>query len=158
MQESIKKTFAFYLKELLKLDSEINQIFAASEKYKKDNEIIKSMKGAGAVTAQTMIVLLPELGKINKRQIAALVGVVPYNHDSGRKNGRRKISGGRAEVRNVLYMAALVATRYNPVMKKYYQQLLERKKEKKVSLVAVMRKMLVIFNSMMANQKQFITS
>ena len=105
-----------------------------------------------------MIVLLPELGKINKRQIAALVGVVPNNHDSGRKNGRRKISGGRAEVRNVLYMAALVATRYNPVMKKYYQQLLERKKEKKVSLVAVMRKMLVIFNSMMANQKQFITS
>ena len=158
VQESIKKTIAFYQKELLKLDSEINQIFAASEKYKKDNEIIKSMKGAGAVTAQTMIVLLPELGKINKRQIAALVGVVPYNHDSGRKNGRRKISGGRAEVRNVLYMAALVATRYNPVMKKYYQQLLERKKEKKVSLVAVMRKMLVIFNSMMANQKQFITS
>lgn len=158
VQESINKTIAFYQKELLKLDEEINQIFAASEKYTKDNEIIKSMKGAGAVTAQTMIVLLPELGKINKRQIAALVGVAPYNHDSGRKNGRRRISGGRAEVRNVLYMAALVATRYNPVMKKYYQQLLERKKEKKVALVAVMRKMLVILNSMMASQKQFITS
>ena len=157
-QESINKTVAFYKKELLKLDEEINKIFASSEKYKKDNEIIRSMKGAGAATAQTMIVLLPELGKVNKRQIASLVGVAPYNYDSGRKSGKRRIKGGRMEVRNFLYMAALVSTRYNPMMKKYYQQLLERKKEKKLALVAVMRKMLIILNSMMANQTTFIAS
>ena len=123
------KTVAFYKKELLKLDEEINKIFASSEKYKKDNEIIRSMKGAGVATAQIMLVLLPELGKVNKRQIASLVGVAPYNYDSGRKSGKRRIKGGRMEVRNVLYMAALVSTRYNPMMKKYYQQLLERKKD-----------------------------
>jgi len=156
VQNSIDRTVSFYRKELLKLDKEINKIFESSDQYIADNKIIKSMKGVGDVTAETMIVLLPELGKVNKRQIAALVGVAPYNNDSGRKSGRRRIKGGRMEIRNVLYMAALSSIRYNPLMKKYYHQLLERQKIKKIAVIAVMRKMLVILNSMMANRVEFI--
>ena len=155
VQNSIDRTVSFYRKELLKLDKEINKIFESSDQYIADNRIIKSMKGVGDVTAETMIVLLPELGKVNKRQIAALVGVAPYNNDSGRKSGRRRIKGGRMEIRNVLYMAALSSIRYNPIMKKYYHELLERQKIKKIALIAVMRKMLVILNSMMANRVEF---
>lgn len=113
VQASIKKTVIFYRKELVKLDEEIDKIFNASEKYIEDNNILQSMKGVGNVTSQTLIVLLPEIGKLNKRQIAALAGVAPYNNDSGRKNGIRRIKGGRMEVRNVLYMAALSSVRFN---------------------------------------------
>lgn len=158
VQNSIDRTVYFYKKELLKLDKQINKIFDSSQQYIADNRIIKSMKGVGGVTAETMIVLLPELGKVNKRQIAALVGVAPYNNDSGRKSGRRRIKGGRMEIRNVLYMAALSSIRYNPIMKKYYHQLLERQKIKKIAVIAVMRKMLVILNSMMANRTEFIAN
>lgn len=157
VRDSIDKTVNFYKKELIKLDKEIHKIFDSSQRYTDDNKIIQSMKGVGDVTAETMIVLLPELGKVNKRQIAALVGVAPYNNDSGRKSGRRRIKGGRMEIRNVLYMAALSSIRYNETIKKYYHQLLERKKEKKIALIAVMRKMLVILNSMMANRTEFET-
>jgi transposase len=155
VQASIKNTVTFYRKELVKLDEKIDKIFNYSPKYIEDNNILQSMKGVGNVTSQTLIVLLPEIGKLNKRQIAALAGVAPYNNDSGRKNGIRRIKGGRMEVRNVLYMAALSSVRFNPTMKKYYKQLLERKKLKKVALVAVMRKMLVILNSLMANRVCF---
>lgn len=158
VQESIKKSITFHKKQIAQLDEEIHGIFNSSHQYLEDNNILKSMKGIGDVTSQTLIVLLPEIGKLNKRKIAALAGVAPYNNDSGRKNGIRRIQGGRIEVRNALYMAALSAIRFNPVMKKYYQQLLERNKLKKIALIAVMRKMLIILNSMIANKTKFIAS
>jgi transposase len=154
-QKSIERSVKFCDKELLLLDKQINQIFDSKEEYIKANKIIKSMIGVGDVTAQTMIVLLPELGKANKRQIAALVGVAPYNNDSGKKSGMRRIRGGRMEIRNVLYMAALSSIRYNPVMKEYYDNLVNRGKIKKIALIAVMRKMLLVLNSLMANGTYF---
>ncbi|MBE7436751.1 MAG: IS110 family transposase [Anaerolineales bacterium] len=98
---------------------------------------------------------LPELGKMDRKKIAALVGVAPMNHDSGRKRGYRKTKGGRADVRSVLYMATLVACRYNPTIKVQYENLLKRGKEKKVALTACMRKFLTILNAMMRDQVPF---
>jgi transposase len=111
-------------------------------------EIIDSVPGVGVVTATTMVAELPELGQLNRQKIAALVGVAPFNKDSGPKKGRRRIFGGRSGVRRTLYMAALSATRFNPVIRAFYQNLLKRGKEKKVALTACMRKLLVIINSM----------
>ena len=107
----------------------------------------------GPVTSFTLLAELPELGQVNRQQIAALVGLAPFNHDSGPRRGRRRIFGGRASVRRVLYMAALVATRTNPVIRDFYQRLLERGKEKKVALTACMRKLLVILNAMVRDGK-----
>lgn len=155
VQQSINKTINFLEKETQSLDKQINKIFDSQEQYLKDSKILKSMKGIGDITTQTLLVLLPELGKVNKKQIAALTGLAPYNNDSGKKNGRRRIKGGRYEVRNVLYMASLSSIRYNPVMKEYYDKLVKNGKLKKIALIAVMRKMIVILNSLMANGVYF---
>ena len=152
VQKSIERTINLYKKEISSLDKEINAIFSKKDFYKKSKDILQSMKGVGNETAQTLIILLPELGKVNKRQIAALTGVAPYNNDSGKKIGRMKIRGGRMEVRNVLYMAALSAIRYNKIMKEYFEKLVRNGKIKKVALVAVMRKMITILNSLMKQQ------
>jgi transposase len=115
--------------------------------------LLHDVKGLGAATVGVLIGELPELGKLGRRQISALVGVAPYNHDSGKLKGRRCISGGRATVRCALYMATLVATRYNPVIKAFYQRLLAAGKLKKVALVACMRKLLTILNAMVKNNQ-----
>ncbi len=115
--------------------------------------LLGDVKGLGAATVATLIGELPELGKLNRRQISALAGVAPYNHDSGRLRGRRCISGGRATLRTALYMATLVATRYNPVIRTFYQRLLAAGKPKKVALVACMRKLLSILNAMVKSNK-----
>ncbi len=96
----------------------------------------------------TLLACLPELGQLNRREISALVGVAPFNRDSGTLRGRRTIYGGRATVRGALYMATLVATRHNPVIRAFYQHLLDQHKPKKLALVACMRKLLVILNTM----------
>ena len=105
------------------------------------------------MTAATLLADLPELGTLNRQKIAALVGVAPFNKDSGKKRGKRRIFGGRASVRRTLYMAALVCTRYNPVIKRFYNHLLDQGKEKKVALTACMRKLLVILNAMVRKQE-----
>jgi transposase len=107
------------------------------------------------VTAATLLADLPELGKLDRKQIAALVGVAPMNSDSGKKRGYRKTKGGRPDVRSVLYMSALSAIRYNPVIKSQYDQLVKRGKEKKVAITACVRKMLTILNAMMRDQLPF---
>ncbi len=109
----------------------------------------------GRITATTLLAELPELGKLDRKKIAALVGLAPMNFDSGKKRGYRKTKGGRMEVRNVLYMSTLVATRYNPLIQAQYQQLLKRGKVKKVALTACMRKFLTILNAMMRDQVPF---
>src|SRR5262249_46326089 len=111
--------------------------------------------GIGDVTSRTLLSQLPELGTLSEKQIAALVGVAPHSYDSGKRKGQAHISGGRANVRSVLYMAALTATRCNPVIKTFYQRLLAKGKLKKVALTACMRKLLVILNSMIKKQKSW---
>jgi transposase len=107
------------------------------------------------VTTATLLAELPELGKLDRKRIAALVGVAPMNYDSGRKRGYRKTKGGRGDVRSVLYMSTLVTTRYNPLIRTQYQQLLKRGMEKKVALTACMRKFLTILNAMMRDRQPF---
>ena len=114
-------------------------------------EILDSVKGLGPVSISTFLAELPELGKLNRGQIAKLVGVAPMNCDSGQVSGRRKTFGGRSYVRRVLYMATLVATRFNPKIKAFYQRLLAQGKPKKVALTAAMRKLLTILNTLLKN-------
>ena len=149
VQQSITKTIKLYKNEIDLIDKEINQIFNSKESYQESKKILQSMTGIGNETSQILIILLPELGKVNKRQIAALTGVAPYNNDSGKKFGKMKIKGGRMEVRNVLYMASLSAIRYNKTMQDYFNKLVQNGKMKKVALIAVMRKMITILNSLM---------
>lgn len=110
-------------------------------------KLLTSVKGVGPTTASTLLAQLPELGKLNRKQITALVGLAPMNRDSGTMRGQRHIFGGRADVRRVLYVAALVGTRFNPVLKAFYARLLDAGKPKKVALVACMHKLLVILNA-----------
>ncbi len=105
--------------------------------------------GVGKVVSSSLLIELPELGKLNRRKIPALVGVAPFNRDSGTMRGRRTVWGGWAKLRAVLYMAALVASRRNPIIAAFYQRLLKTGKAKKVALVACMRKLLTILNAMM---------
>ena len=114
-----------------------------------------AVRGVGAKTAAVLIAQVPELGKLNRREIAALAGVAPMNHDSGRFQGKRAIHGGRAGLRTGIYMATLVATKHNPVIKQFYTRLLAAGKPKKLALVACMRKLLTILNAMVRDNKPF---
>lgn len=135
------------------LNEQIQTLAAQQCDGKRKNEILRSVKGIGQVTATLCIAELPELGKLSDKQIARSVGVAPINHDSGKHRGKRMIQGGRTSVRCGLYMATLVATRHNPVIRDFYQRLLEKGKLKKVALVACMRKLLVILNAMIRDNR-----
>ena len=113
---------------------------------------MQSMPGVGPGLSRTMLAELPELGRLSSKQLAALVGVAPHNRDSGTLRGKRTIWGGRAVVRTALYMATLVATKWNPVIKAVYHQFLARGKAKKVALVACMHKLLIILNAMVKHR------
>ena len=115
--------------------------------------LLDSVKGVGKATISTLLAEVPELGKLSGREVSALVGLAPINRDSGTMRGKRSISGGRPDVRHVLYMAALVASRYNPAIKAFYQRLLAAGKPKKVALVACTRKLLTILNAMVRTSK-----
>jgi transposase len=120
--------------------------------------LLDSVKGVGKTTISTLIAEVPELGQLSRREIGALVGVAPLNRDSGLMRGRRTIFGGRSNVRHTLYMAALVASRHNPVIKAFYDRLVEAGKPKKVALVACMRKLLTILNAMVKAGKPWDAS
>lgn len=135
-------------KRLAEADEDLDDAIKQSPLWKDKAALIISVPGVGKVTSTSLVATLPELGQLTRREISALVGVCPFNRDSGGHHGRRAIWGGRAEIRAVLYMAALVATRYNTVIKVFYQKLLAAGKAKKVALVACMRKLLVILNAM----------
>lgn len=155
MQGSIQTVIDCLEVEIERLDTEIRDFMKAHEDFGEQEKLLRSAKSIGPVTAATLLADLPELGKLDRKQIAALVGVAPMNHDSGKKRGYRKTKGGRPEVRSVLYMSALSAIRYNPVIKPQYDQLVKRGKEKKVAITACMRKMLTILNAMMRDQLPF---
>jgi len=116
------------------------------------DDLLQSAQGVGTVLSQTLLADVPELGHLTHKKMAALIGVAPFNRESGGYRGNRRIWGGRARVRAVLYMGTLVATRHNPVMKAFYERLLAAGKEKKVALMACMRKLLTILNAMIREQ------
>lgn len=144
--------------ELAKLDSEINELLRSSPIWREKDNLLQSVPGVGSNLSKTILSELPELGSLSRRKIAALVGVAPLNRDSGSFRGQRSVWGGRWKVRAALYMAALVAAYRNPKIKAYYQTLLARGKAKKVALVACMRKLLTILNSIIKHGKPWAYS
>jgi transposase len=130
------------------LDDELDRSVRSTPAWRERDEILRSSPGVGPVTSATLLADLPELGRLDRKEIASLVGVAPFNCDSGRFRGRRRVWGGRSQVRAALYMAALVASRRNPVIRAFYQRLLAAGKPKKVALTACMRKLLTILNAM----------
>lgn len=138
-------------KQIRQLEEAIGQLVESEPELASRAALLKSVPGVGPVTVASLLVDLPELGRLNRQQIAALVGVAPFNRDSGKFHGRRRIWGGRAAVRSVLYMAALTARRFNPCIREFAQRLEAAGKPFKVVLTACMRKLLVILNSMIKN-------
>ena len=134
--------------ELDDLDIDLRQKIEHSPVWREKDDLLRSVPGVGPQVSLTMLAYLPELGTLNRKQIAALVGVAPFNRDSGPHRGKRSVWGGRATVRSTLYMSALVASRCNPVLRDFYQRLLEAGKPKKVALTACARKLLTILNTM----------
>jgi transposase len=151
----IEQSLRFLTTQIEALDQELDQHIRSSPRWREHEELLTSVPGVGPVTARTMGAMLPELGKLSRKQIAALVGVAPIARDSGTMSGKRHISGGRAAVRHVLYMAAVSATRHNPVLRLLYERLLAVGKLPKVALVACMRKLLTILNSMVRHQARW---
>lgn len=138
--------------ELERADKDLDQSIRQSPIWQENQDLLQSVPGIGPVISRTLIAQLPELGELNRKQIAALVGIAPLNRDSGTLRGRRTIWGGRASVRAVLYMAALVASRRNAVIRTFYKRLRNTGKAPKVALVACMRKLLTILNSMIKHK------
>jgi transposase len=137
------------------LDEDLGDFMRSSPMWKDKDELLQSTPGVGPVLSMTLLSGLPELGALNRGEIAALVGVAPFNRDSGTLRGKRKVWGGRGQVRAALYMAALVATRYNPVLRVFYQRLCAAGKPKKVALTACMRKLLTILNVMVKHHRHW---
>jgi transposase len=139
-------------RRLAHLDDDLARTIRESPVWREKDDLLQSAPGVGPVLARTLLASLPELGTLNRKQIAALVGVAPLNRDSGTLRGKRAVWGGRAHVRAALYMSALAATRYNPVIRAFYQRLCAAGKAKKVALTACMHKLLVILNSMVKHR------
>lgn len=140
-------------KAIAEVERDVNDTIRLSPVWREKDELLTSVPGIGDVTAQTLIADVPELGGLTRRRIAALIGVAPLSRDSGTRRGRRMIAGGRPAVRRVLYMAALVAVRYNPVIAAFYARLTAAGRPKKVALVAAMRKLLTILNAILRDER-----
>ena len=148
----IEAHIAWLEQELGDLDEGLRQTLRQSPVWRERDNLLRTVPGVGEQLSLTLLAYLPELGTLDRRQVAALVGVAPYNRDSGTLRGKRSVWGGRSRVRGALYMGTLSATRHNPVIRDFYQRLLAAGKPKKVALVACMRKMLVILNSMLKHR------
>ena len=158
LRKSLKKHIAFLDRELAIADSDLGTMVRASPAWRERDDLLQSAPGIGPVVARTLLAELPELGRLNRRAIAKLVGIAPMSRDSGRWRGQRTIQGGRATVRAAMYMATLVATRANPVIRAFYQRLLALGKPKKVALIACMRKLLTILNHMLRTRQPWSPS
>ena len=148
----IEAHIAWLEQELSDIDEGLRQTLRSSPEWREKDDILRSVPGVSEQLSLALLSQLPELGTLNRRQVAALVGVAPFNRDSGTVRGKRQIWGGRARLRAVLYMGAMVASRFNPVIRDFYQRLLAAGKPKKVALTAYMRKLLVILNSMLKSR------
>lgn len=153
VRKSIEGVIELLNRQIADIDDDIGRHIQDSPIWKEKQALLLAVEGVGPTTARTLLAELPELGKASRQEIAALVGLAPFNRDSGKARGRRTIAGGRASVRSVLYMATLTATRYNPITRKHYQHLLAAGKRKKVALVACMRKLLTILNAILREKK-----
>ena len=148
IHQAIQQHIAWLEGQLTSLDDDLTHMIQRSAVGQATETVLQSIPGVGPVLSRTLLAQVPELGTLGHKQVAALVGVAPFNRDSGTLRGPRRVWGGRAEVRAVLYMSTLVATRYNPVIKAFYERLLATGKLKKVALTACMHKLLTIMNAM----------
>lgn len=148
VERAIRKTIQYLEKQLENIDDDIDQAVRGSSAWREKDELLQSVPGVGKVLSRTMLAHLPELGSLSRKQIAALVGVAPLNRDSGTVRGRRCVWGGRSQIRQVLYMSALAAIRFNPVLQRFHARLLAAGKLRKIAIVATMRKLLIILNAM----------
>lgn len=155
MRTDIEAHIHWLSNSLKELDQQIEEFVESLPVWKEKDALLQSVPGVGRVSSATLLGMLPELGLLNRQEIAALVGVAPVNKDSGKKRGRRRVYGGRGDVRSVLYMAALSAKKFNPVIRKFYERLIQHGKEKKVALTACMRKLLVILNAMIRSNQSW---
>jgi transposase len=155
LQADIQAHITWLNERLAALDDDLDTTLHASPVWREREELLRSVPGIGPVCARTLVLDLPELGTLSRRRLAALVGVAPLNRDSGTLRGSRTIWGGRAHVRATLYMSTLVAVRYNPVLKAFYERLRAVGKAAKVALTACMRKVLTILNAMVKHQKRW---
>jgi len=153
MRDQLERHISWLEAELADLNDQLEKLVAHCAEWQAKKEVMMSVKGVGPVTATTLLADLPELGRLNRQQIAALVGLAPLNKDSGRKRGQRHIFGGRKAVRSKLYMAALSASKHNPIIRSFYERLLANGKLEKVALTACMRKLLVILNAMIRDME-----
>ena len=146
IKKSIEKTIAFFDKQIADIDARIGKMIADNPDWSEKDKILQSVPGVGAKTSQVLISALPELGDLNRREIAALVGVAPFCNDSATKSGARHIKGGRKNVRSAIYMAAFNAIQRNETFKAFFERLIAAGKKYKVALVATMRKLITVLN------------
>ena len=151
----VEAHIAWLEQELEDLDEGLRQTLRQSPLWREKDDLLRTVPGVGEQLSLTLLAYLPELGTLDRRQVAALVGVAPFNRDSGTLRGKRTVWGGRARLRAVLYMGALVASQYNPVIRDFYRRLLAAGKPKKLALTACMRKLLVILNSMLKHRSRW---
>jgi transposase len=155
LRPRIEQHLDWLQEELHDLDRKIEDLIGSIPTLREKEAILRSAKGVGPVLSAKLLSGLPELGQLNRKKIAALVGVAPFNDDSGYRRGKRRIKGGRADIRQVLYMATVAAVRFNPAIRFFYQHLLSQGKLKKVAIVACMRKFLTILNAMIRDMRPF---
>lgn len=153
LQARIQRHLDWLAAELKALEDELDETLQASPLWRENDDLLRSVPGVGPVLASTLLAELPELGQLNRREIAAVVGVAPFSDDSATRHGARHVGGGRAPVRNVLYMATLSAVRHNTVLQTFYDRLRQAGKPSKVALVAAMRKFLTILNAILKQRR-----
>ena len=155
LRQQLDDHLAWLDRQLREVDEDLDQTLRQSPAWRAQDDLLRSVKGVGPVLSATLLASLPELGRLDHKQIAALVGVAPFNRDSGTVRGKRRIWGGRAPVRAVLYMATLAAVRSNPILRTFYRRLLDAGKLQKVALVACMHTLLTILNAMLRDQRRW---
>lgn len=158
LREQIEAHITWLNEQITAIEAEIRELLEKMPDWQEKAGVLESIPGVGFITAITVLVEMPELGMVNRQQLAALAGLAPYNRDSGGKRGRRRIFGGRKRVRRVLYMAILSAKRFNPIIRAFFERLEARGKEFKVSMTACMRKLLTIMNAMIRDRQTWSPS
>jgi transposase len=153
VRQSLEAHITWLQQQIDDADRTLHDVIRASPIWREQDDLLQSVPGIGPITARTLLAMVPELGHLPHRPLAALIGVAPLNHDSGQWRGRRRTWGGRAAVRRVLYMATLTAIRYNPMMKATYARLVAAGKPPKVAIVAVMHKLLTVLNAILRDHK-----
>jgi transposase len=155
IRAQIKKHIVWLEKQIQELEDDLDKLIRSTPAWREKDDLLRSCKGIGPTTSHTMLACLPELGSLSRHQIAALVGVAPFNSDTGKHRGQRHIQGGRLDVRCVLYMATLAAIRSNAVIRAFHQKLIAAGKPKKVAITACMRKLLTILNAMVRSNTRW---